>query len=209
MSNDIESTQLFGVPIFRKRFPAFFEHQIAIPNHILALRRRDCGLVRSNFGGWHSSEEFHLGDDDNVSWLMQRITDVCSRCVHQFEGNRTYGEIRMLAAWANVNTDGAWNAPHMHLPAQWSGVFYVDLGDMDTSLPLSDQNGSILFFDPLPLGERFKRPPTHAMAPEAGTMLLFPAYLNHMVTPYAGKAPRISIAFNLRASKQNSGTGGA
>ena len=103
----------------------------------------------------------------------------------------------MLAAWANVNLQGAWNTPHMHLPAQWSGVFYVDLGDMDASLPLGEQDGNILFFDPLQLGERFKRSPTHAMPPQAGGMLLFPAYLNHMVIPYAGKAPRISIAFNL------------
>ena len=28
-------------------------------------------------------------------------------------------------------------------------------------------------------------------------MLLFPAYLTHMVTPYAGKSPRISISLNL------------
>ena len=35
------------------------------------------------------------------------------------------------------------------------------------------------------------------VTPEAGTMLLFPSWLVHRVTPYRGTRPRISVAFNF------------
>ena len=195
MDEDIQNTQLFGVPIYRKRFALFFERQAAIVNSVLKLRDGDEGLVRSNARGWHSSEDLHLSADDDLAWLMARLKEVSIDCIEGFEAGRAHGEAHILAAWANVNEYGAWNMPHMHLPAQWSGVFYVTMGD-DPEVA-EDQEGGILFFDPLPLGEIFKRPPYVAMSPQAGTMLLFPAYVNHMVAPYYGEAPRISIAFNL------------
>jgi uncharacterized protein (TIGR02466 family) len=38
---------------------------------------------------------------------------------------------------------------------------------------------------------------TERVTPEAGKMVIFPAWLMHGVRPYRGTAERISIAFNL------------
>ena len=40
-------------------------------------------------------------------------------------------------------------------------------------------------------------PEFHEFVPRQGLMVLFPAYLQHLVRPYLGQQPRISIAFNL------------
>ena len=38
---------------------------------------------------------------------------------------------------------------------------------------------------------------TERVTPEAGKMVIFPAWMMHGVRPYRGTAERISIAFNL------------
>ena len=38
---------------------------------------------------------------------------------------------------------------------------------------------------------------SEVVPPVAGVLVLFPAWIYHQVRPYAGKATRISIAFNL------------
>jgi len=63
------------------------------------------------------------------------------------------------------------------------------------------QDGRIMFFDPMPLGREWKRPPYVSYMPETGTLLLFPSFLTHMVAPYAGDTPRISLAFNLAVER--------
>ena len=103
----------------------------------------------------------------------------------------------MVAAWANINYRGNWNAPHEHLPCTWSGVFYVDAGEPGRDSEAGALDGQVLFFDPLPLGREWKRPPATGYQPVAGKMLLFPSFLTHMVAPYYGEKPRISIAFNM------------
>ena len=108
----------------------------------------------------------------------------------------------MHEAWLNINQNGEWNAPHIHLPSKWSGVFYVEAGE-----PLVDDpdvfEGMILFFDPMPLGQEWKRPPAISFKPLTGHMLLFPSFLTHMVAPYFGKTPRISLAFNFQLFRQS------
>jgi len=194
---DIESTVLFGVPVYRRRFPEFASRRQALADYVLGLRERDQGVVRSNYRGWHSQEDLHLTHQEGMRWLLDGVSAVARTCIAAFEGARPHGEAKMTAAWAVVNERGAWNMPHMHLPADWSGVFYISLGDLREAPPRQSEDGCILFFDPLPLGERFKRPSTVTVWPEEGMMLLFPGYVQHMVTPYYGESPRIAVSFNF------------
>lgn len=73
----------------------------------------------------------------------------------------------------------------------------MDAGEPAAADDTGALEGKILFFDPLPLGREWKRPPNIAYKAQTGTMLLFPSFLTHMVAPYFGEKPRISLAFNL------------
>ena len=196
-NNNIQGRWHFGVPIYEKTLNAHAEHKNAVITRIQGLREADIGVRRSNQGGWHSSDNLHLNDDPYLSALMVNLLKVASACIRDFEADRTFKDIRMVAAWANINQQGDWNAPHEHLPCTWSGVFYVDAGTPLTADDPKSLEGKILFFDPLPLGHEWKRPPNVSYTPQTGTMLLFPSYLTHMVAPYQGDRARISIAFNL------------
>ncbi len=184
----------FGVPIYDKMLPRFFPRKDGIVRRILALRDDGRDVVRSNRGGWHSHDELHTTSDPDLAWLMQALTAISSACIADFEKGRPHGQVAMVAAWANVNERGDWNLPHVHLPLDWSGVFYVDVAE-DAA---KDDIGEVMFLNPLPLGDRWKRETAVHYRPRTGMMLLFPAFLAHMVAPHRSEKPRISVAFNLR-----------
>lgn len=193
----IQARWHFGIPIYEKHLPRFRDHQASVVQHLYRLKDGDSGVSRSNQGGWHSGDDLHLSDHDDTAWLVRRILQVATASIMDFEGDRQIKDVRMVAAWANINYKGDWNAPHEHLPCTWSGVFYVDAGEPASGDDARSLEGQILFFDPLPVGKEWKRPPTIGYTPESGTLLLFPSFLTHMVAPYFGERPRISLAFNL------------
>lgn len=195
--NVIQGRWHFGVPIYEKHLPGFANHRDEAIRHLQALKSSGEGIRRSNQGGWHSGDDLHLSKDPVIHDLMVSVLQVATACIKDFEGDRDYRDVRMVGAWVNVNGQGDWNAPHEHLPCHWSGVFYVDAGEPVTTDDPDSLEGQILFFDPLPLGREWKRPPNVAYKPVTGTMLLFPSFLTHMVAPYRGSKPRISVAFNL------------
>lgn len=187
----------FGVPIYEKHLPRYADIRDAVVQHIYRLKDQDNGMMRSNQGGWHSTDTLHLTEHPETRGLVLRLLQVASACIHNFEDGRPYKDIQMVGAWANINYSGHWNAPHEHLPCTWSGVFYIDAGETPEVDDPNVLDGKILFFDPLPMGQEWKRPPNIGYRAVTGTMLLFPSFLTHMVAPYFGDKPRISLAFNL------------
>jgi len=51
------------------------------------------------------------------------------------------------------------------------------------------------------LGPKYERQISFNLKPANGKLLLFPAYLIHMVAPHFDQEPRISMAFNLILEK--------
>jgi uncharacterized protein (TIGR02466 family) len=112
-----------------------------------------------------------------------------------------------IVAWANINRAGDSNKPHGHPAAYWSGVYWVDDGGADEDPAVG---GLFEIADPRGIVPAMVAPHLHfalndclgdgrgqAVTPKTGTMILFPSWLIHSVTPYHGKRPRISVAFNL------------
>jgi uncharacterized protein (TIGR02466 family) len=152
-------------------------------------------------GGWHS--DLHL-----LRWATEPVRPVIARMVALADGatqdlQARAGERRgwMLEAWANVNPPGASNVVHSHGGTYWSGVYYVrvDAGEggelelHDPRAPVIDMHAPALRFRDAG-GEQVVR-----VKPEAGMIVLFPAWLRHSVSPWRGEGYRISIAVNLSA----------
>ena len=110
-----------------------------------------------------------------------------------------------IQAWANVNRFGDYHNLHNH-PHSWlSGTYYVQVPETPRSLPgRSDRNpGAISFFDPRPQANMnaIKGDPQveaeYRVLPKAGEMMLWPAFLHHLVHPNLADTPRVSISFNI------------
>lgn len=201
MSGDPERHLFFSTPVLIDRLPEAAEVNPRLERAILARRSSDPGLERSNRDGWHSDLDLLRWAGDLVRPAVARMVALADAATVDTQARP--GERRgwLLEAWANVNPPGASNRPHTHGGTYWSGVYYVRVdpgagGELelhDPRLPVIDMHAPALRFRDAG-GEQIVR-----LMPEAGMIVLFPAWLSHSVAPWRGEGHRISIAVNLSA----------
>ena len=88
---------------------------------------------------------------------------------------------------------------HVHPGNHWSVVYYVATGRPHPDTPM---NGRIELRDPSPAASFARMPGFNTgqpmlIRPQPGTMLVFPAWIEHSVHPFQGDGVRISIAINV------------
>ena len=104
-----------------------------------------------------------------------------------------------LNMWGNLLTSQGYQAAHIHNAGWVSGVYYAAV-PRSVSAKSDSQEGWIEFGRPgYGLPSRVA-PRLHALAPEAGMMLLFPSYFWHRTLPFEGESLRVSVAFDLQAT---------
>lgn len=132
----------------------------------------------------------------NLYDLVARTTTLDPATLRQLTGHAD--------AWFHITRRGGWFGLHNHPMASWSGVYCVDAGRDDGSRP---DSGLLSFPHPARDGAMFVDPASrHLRLPfnyatrdfrlEPGQLLLFPSWLMHQVTPFAGDGERITVAFN-------------
>lgn len=123
--------------------------------------------------------------------------DRLARGVLEFLRIGDCGPLRVTGCWANLNAPGASHRMHAHPNNFLSGVYYV-------RVPAGAD--AINFHDPRPQAAVL-RPPVTALTAEntdqvvvrvaEGTLLLFPAWLQHSVDANPAQERRVSVSFNL------------
>lgn len=201
---------LFATPLMRFRLPdhAIFDAELLLEGQ--RLRASDAGAAKSNRGGWHSGGNIF----DDATPPIARLKSLAEQAVWAVTRRVSPGldtaTLRMsLFGWMNANAPGAFNAPHTHPGAHWSGVYYVTQPRVETG-----NSGMIEFLDPrvdLPhwrLLQSSTFSPKRRIRPEAGEMILFPSYLVHWVYPNETDEERVSVAFNATFARQRTPTDG-
>eukprot|EP01045_Picozoa_sp_COSAG04_P013351 COSAG04_NODE_943_length_9239_cov_3.297155_8_plen_576_part_00 len=176
------------------------------------------GTTKSNMGGWQSP-----GNLLEVGWVAEdaafaRLAEEVTRQGEQYLAARARSEggasaaaptrrVRLTRAWANVNEFGDSNAPHVHPKNHLACVVYIATGgDPTAKLELSDPRPNLHGHDLLlvngtapPTGvlEVLRPGAARALSVSAGTVVVFPASLQHWVWPHAGRKARISFSFNM------------
>lgn len=141
-------------------------------------------------------------DHPVIGWLrtcfQRAVVDFARRAGVDYELDFT------LQAWANVNRLGDYHNLHNHPHAWLSGTYYVHVPEEGTRLPgRSDRTpNAISFFDPRPQANMLairgdgQVDPEHRVQPKAGELMVWPAFLHHLVHPNLSEEPRISVSFN-------------
>ncbi|RME99853.1 MAG: hypothetical protein D6773_12320, partial [Alphaproteobacteria bacterium] len=138
-----------------------------------------------------------------VAWLR----DCVNRCCVMYARNAgiDYEMDWYIQAWPNVNRFGDYHNLHNH-PHSWlSGTYYVQVPSGEPKVKgRSDLNpGAISFFDPraqanmLAVRGDGQVEAEHRIQPEPGMVLVWPAFLHHLVHPNLFDEARISISFNV------------
>jgi hypothetical protein len=140
---------------------------------------------------------YHIDD-----WNYPEVELLNARVASLFRMQTKAPAAHIDHSWINVYRRHDYIAPHAHRRTPISAVYCVAEGDIDEEDPLS---GSFCFVDPrldncCQERQYYMTTPWHIRL-HAGSMLMFPSQLTHMVTPYQGESPRITIAWNLGAER--------
>lgn len=199
--------KLFSTPLFSFEVKGHETLNVALIEEGRKLRNQSEGASKSNKGGWHSKGNL-FNEPENCFTMLSVMAETAVK-----QATRRISKIDLdtldmkLFAWMNMNPVGAYNAPHTHPGAHWSGVYYVSQPEVE------DENaGRIEFLDPrsdLPNWRLLKASAFNSkksLKPQPGEMILFPSYLVHWVYPNIADDERISIAFNATFSKKSKQT---
>lgn len=103
-------------------------------------------------------------------------------------------------SWASVYAKGDYCLPHSHYRSIASVLYMLEPGDQD---PTEQTGGRFAFADPrikVCCGVEPERM-TELLIPHLaeGTMMIFPSEWVHLVTPYGGTQPRITMSWNIHS----------
>ncbi|QDQ26818.1 hypothetical protein FNU76_10820 [Chitinimonas arctica] len=196
---DARLHRLFATPLLLAHHPAPATINAALLEMVRTLQRGQAGEDVSNIGGWHSKGELFALDNPALRELHALILSSLGQALGEMDPalQGVTGQVR-VTGWANVLPAGAYHTPHHHPGQAWSGCYYLAV----PTLPGQGKAGRLEVFDPrngadmLPQPGRFFSP-SALIDPEPGLLVLFPAWLRHMVHPHPGPDERVSIAFNL------------
>jgi uncharacterized protein (TIGR02466 family) len=198
--------QLFPTPLIERDIP---DAATLKPQLIAAIKARQASspsIARSNHLGWHSDSEMLKWGGEAAKRVALATVETCAKVTQDVGLKDGPPRYEMgVEMWANVSPAGAFNHLHAHPGALWSAVYYVDDGGdpeggvltlVDPRFPMSRMYAPDLIY-----GETAdaKRDNNLQIAPVAGRLLIFPAWLMHGVSPHSGPRERISIALNILA----------
>jgi len=172
-------------------------------NPALARLIEEMDAAREQLTTAYLEEDFLANPHPAVAWLKSCI----ERGVVDYAKGAgvDYPVDFRIQAWPNINRFGDYHNLHNH-PHSWlSGTYYVQMPEGDAATPgRSDRDpNAISFYDPRPqanmtaIRDDPQVDPEYRLLPTSGEMLVWPAFLHHMVHVNLSRDVRISISFNV------------
>jgi uncharacterized protein (TIGR02466 family) len=161
----------------------------------LARMRRDLPPLAPG-QGWQSVQSLHeLGDFRDFISCVHRVVPGILRFLRI--GDDAY---QVTACWATVLARGAAHKMHQHPNNFLSGVYYVQTNPGADTINFHDPRNQTGIIRPPVVELTAENTDQVVVRVQAGTMLVFPAYLQHSVDANASEDERISISFNIMFS---------
>lgn len=190
----------FGVPLYQSQLVEHEKLNSGLCSVILAKEKESVSKQHSNYGGWHSDTNLLFWQNESCKQFRELISQAVQQFIHELEPTSQIKYACELQAWANVNRQGEFNRLHMHPENHLSGVYYVQVPEIqsDTS------ENCIALLDPKTEAHILPIPgvsggPELVIKPKIGMLLIFPSWINHYVYPVnTPDVTRISIAFNAK-----------
>lgn len=201
----IDVHTMFPVPLLISRVEGCEELNDALKAELVKRRPKEPSLSASNRYGWHSERDFFERAEPAHAELAAILRAFTEQANAKMAPDLPPGFAMKMEGWVNINPTHAFNAPHDHAGAFWSGTYYADVPVPDDS---EDKlSGAIEFIDPrgsLGTSVKIETPmtkPRFTVRPGAGMILLWPAYLKHWVHPNNAAGERVTVSFNAWFAK--------
>jgi hypothetical protein len=141
---------LFASPLLEHVWSDGPALNVELRDSILRHAERHSGMEQTNIGGWHSvpgTLDFCRASGARLIQWIGAMTEEATRRLYACFGRQAERASWTLSAWANISWQGHSNTMHTHPGATWSGVYYVDHGELDSdvdgaAIHLSDPNAA-------------------------------------------------------------------
>lgn len=141
---------------------------------------------------WQSNHDLH-----NLPAAQPLVDWISSAARNLLDYLHIPAPVMITGCWANINAPGTGHRLHSHRNNYLSGVYYIQTQAGADTINFFDpkiQAGVIRPWASEPTAENTE---VAMIRVTSGTLLLFPAWLQHAVDTNRSNAPRISISFNL------------
>ncbi|MBC7987730.1 MAG: hypothetical protein H7X93_13840 [Sphingomonadaceae bacterium] len=194
--------QAFATPVFTWQFADRAELNARVAESVRRLARagRSHDENRAHQGGFYTPGALFDDPPPEIVEVRSLMRDGVRRYM-EVVARTGYGRIRAipdgwihLQGWAALTRERDYQPPHVHAGSNMSCIYYVEVPDKP------DPQGAIDLMNPLPAQEMTFIPggqTTHCrVTPRPGMLLIFPAYVSHIVHPFFGAGERICIVAN-------------
>ena len=170
-----------------------------IENYCYNVKHKDIGRVMSNMGGWQSNLITH------VEIELKELYELVMSRVIALNDKLGYKNTQplMQSFWININDKNNYNEVHNHPMSFYAAVYYVRCregqGKIKFCHPMTYINNYFLSNNVVEYNQFNSS--MWEISTKDGYLLIFPSYLNHLVTRNEIDQERISIAFNFSISE--------
>lgn len=138
-----------------------------------------------------------------LSWAEVQVFEAVSHANKDYWKTQDQISISFHESWCHITRDGGYHDMHIHPNSSWSGIYYLDTGNMDNK----SKNGINRFYSPMlsmytDAGTMWNHTQNsidiHA---EPGMMIIFPSWIQHSALIYHGSKERFIISFNCQIKR--------
>jgi len=190
-------TEMFQNRTIEAAFPTGIWQQEVVGAEALNedLRKAIAAIPNKSWHGniWQSDDNLHQDP------LFRKFTELAmAACVDVLRFLRMRFEaLALTGCWANMYKESGVGPYHTHPNNYLSGVYYVDAPENCGQLKFIDPRPQASLIAPVPVEPTEFNSHSLFVDPREGKMVVFPAWLPHMVLPNMSGKIRTSIAFNV------------
>jgi len=191
----MDRMNLFPVPIFGTEFEDGEKLKDILVPKFLDIEQQDQNPAPYTANGYTSYNPSQQAlDFDECKELREFILD----CGRQANQSLNAGADAIVAgSWFSINRLHSYHPAHTHVPATWSGVYYVQAEEDDAVITFYDANKESNWpWMGFSSANEFNTP-TFSIMPKTGRLILFPSFLKHSVEQQKQDRERVTISFNL------------
>ncbi|MBI1732673.1 MAG: 2OG-Fe(II) oxygenase family protein [Gammaproteobacteria bacterium] len=162
---------------------------------VLERMRRD-GPESAPGEGWQSEQTLH--ERDEMQELVSCVKNVAKGVLRSLKTG--YDAFEITGCWATVLAKGASHRAHSHPNNFLSGVYYVRTQSGADTINFHDPRTQTAIIRPPVVELTAANTDQVVVSVSSGTLLMFPAYLQHSVDANRSEEERVSISFNIMFS---------
>ena len=163
-------------------------------NEIINWSKKDPGLQKTNVNGWHSPTNMHKAP------VFKPLVDELYKMQRDIYREEFLDRSPNLGnMWANINYKDSFNRAHVHANAIFSGAYYIKVPENSGQIKFNDPRSGPKYLFP---AKRNVQLPEHLwtelhIQPIENRVIMFPAWLEHLVDLNQSNDIRISVSFNF------------